>query len=471
MGPAGHVTGGGRVHCRLQRVPHPEQEHLEFPFREKPTGTGFRKEPLLSSLAEMSSEKGSGAPSAGDQGALQDATRLTLQASTEVRVQPFPRSPQLQRKLAKAALPAQGPLSKSMKELRAEKAKAEARIQSLEKRRADLAARSEMMKQQIHGRYEAMRAALKQDEQAAMETQDIDLKRTRAKLDQVLKTWNQHLDQVTKTISSAQKTLKDDSKATSGGEMEGKMENVSLKKSDGANIRLDEERFATLVHTLSNLCRQLRVELQRKTLLLDLLPVTVDAQTCHPQLTVTPEGSGLFCGAARSSTELLPLQFDSVCCALGSTPVSSGQGYWEVDLRCCFSGWAVGVAYGKLERKGQDKGCKLGRNRNSWCVEFRNGRLSAWHNDRHVACQRAGQPQLKRVGVWVHFDMDLLVFYDADTMGVLQSFSKAVMPMFDRAHHQLTEPLYPAVRLVKPDTQARPNHVEFCHSALRLSRF
>lgn len=67
--------------------------------------------------------------------------------------------------------------------------------------------RTEMMKQQVHECFENMRAALKQDEQAILESLEFDLKRTRTRLDQVLKTWKQHQDQVSKSISNTQKTL------------------------------------------------------------------------------------------------------------------------------------------------------------------------------------------------------------------------------------------------------------------------
>lgn len=422
--------------------------------------------PVGQSTLAMSVQRGLGAPSAGAPSTLQDTMSLTPLDSTEDRVQPFPRSPQLQRRLAKAALPTQEQLSKRMDELQAEKVKTEARIQSLKKRRADLATRTEVMKQQIHARFEAMRAVLKQDEQTAMETLDIDLKKTRTMLDQVLKTWNQHLDQVTKTISNVQKVQTDKSTLAPREEMEMKKENVSLKKSDASEkiIRLNEERFEKLVNMLSSVTKQLKVQLQKKTLLLDMLPVVVDPQTCHSHLTVASEGKGLVYGAARTAPEH-PLQFDRVCCALGSVPVSSGQAYWEVDIRCC-SGWAVGAAYGRMQRKGRDKGCKLGRNMNSWCVEFKNKKLSAWHNNRHMPCQGVVQTRLKKVGVWVQFDKGQLVFYDAETMSVLQSFSAAMTPVFDRAHHQFTEPLFPAVRFIKPDAQAWPNHMEFCHNPL-----
>lgn len=131
-------------------------------------------------------------------------------------------------------------------------------------------------------------------------------------------------------------------------------------------------------------------------------------------------------------------------------------------MRCC-SAWAVGVAYGSLQRKGRNKGAKLGRNRNSWCVELRNGHVSAWHNDRHVVCQVPGQAPLRKVGVWANYKKGQLMFYDAETMCVLQRFSAAVTPVFDRAHHQFTEPLYPAVRFLRPpESQTWPNHLEFC---------
>ena len=127
-----------------------------------------------------------------------------------------------------------------------------------------------------------------------------------------------------------------------------------------------------------------------------------------------------------------------------------------------FRSWAVGVAYGCLERKGRDKGAKLGRNRNSWCVEFRDGRLSAWHNDHHMACHAAGRATPPRkVGVWVNYEKGHLAFYDADTMKALQEFSAALNAVFDRAHHQFTEPLYPAVRFLRPpEGQVGTNHMQ-----------
>ncbi|KAM9335462.1 E3 ubiquitin-protein ligase TRIM62 [Symphorus nematophorus] len=412
------------------------------------------------STAAQPAQSGLVAPSVGSHTVLPDGLSFTPLDSKNDSVQPFPRSPKLQRKIALAAQPSQEQLSRRMEELLAERSKTEAHIQSLKKRKADLSSTTEVMKQQVRERFENMRCLLKQDEQAVLDSLELDLRRTRTRLDQVLKNWEQHQDQVTKNISSTRRALN----KTPGAEEDRKVqaENVSAKKPDATEqeIRLNEERFERLLKTLSSISKQLRAQLQRKTLLLDSSPMVIDRQTCHSHIAVSSEGRGMTFSSSARSTPEHPLQFDKVCCALGRSPVTASQRYWEVDVHCCAT-WAVGVAYASLERKGRDKGAKLGRNRNSWCVELRNGRLTAWHNDRHVACQGVGQMPLGKVGVWVNYDKGQLMFYDADNMVVLQRFSAAMTPVFDRAHHQFTEPLYPAIRFLRPpENQMWPNHLE-----------
>ncbi|XP_042368176.1 E3 ubiquitin-protein ligase TRIM62 [Plectropomus leopardus] len=416
------------------------------------------------SAVAQSGQSGLPARSAGSHSVLQDGLSFTPLDSNEDRtVQPFPRSPKLQKKIAKAGQPSQEELSRRLEELQGEKSKTEAHIQSLKKRKADLSSSTEVMKQQVRERFENMRFALNQDEQAVRDSLEMDLRRTRTRLDQVLKTWEQHQDQVIKGISSIQRALSNSPQPEDDGK--GQSDNLSAKKPDASEkeIRLNEERFERLLKTLSSISKQLRAQLQRKTLLLDASPMVIDRQTCHSLITVTSEGRGMYFSGTAPSTPEHPLRFDKVCCALGSSPVTGGQTYWEVDVRCC-SAWAVGATYTSLERKGRNKGAKLGRNRNSWCVELRNNRLSAWHNDCHIACQGVGQTPLGKIGVWVNYDKGQLMFYDADTMVVLQRFSAAVTPVFDRAHHQFTEPLYPAIRFLRPpENQLWPNHLELSH--------
>ncbi|KAM8880942.1 uncharacterized protein ACB058_001240 [Synchiropus picturatus] len=396
------------------------------------------------------------APSPDSHSVFQDGlSYFPLDSNENREIQPFPRSPKLLRKLNRVEKPSQEQLSRRLEELQAEKLKSEAHILSLKKRRTDLLRSTEVMKQQVRERFDAMRAVLQQDEQEILNSLDQDQRRTTAELDQVLKTWNQHLDLVQKTVNNLSNS--------ENREVQG--QNVSFKKPDVSEnqIGLNKERFERLQHTLVSLSKFLKVELQRKSLLLDSSPMVMDRQTCHGQIVVTSDGCGLTFSSVVPITSEHPLRFDKVCCALASSPVVAGQCYWEVDVRCC-SNWAVGAAYGSLERKGNDKGAKLGRNRNSWCMELRNGQLSAWHNDHHVPCQGVGQMPIQKVGVWVNYEKGQLMFYNAENQCVLQKFSAAVTPVFDRAHHHFTEPLYAAIRFLSPqEGQAWPNHLRLCH--------
>ncbi|XP_056883295.1 nuclear factor 7, ovary [Takifugu flavidus] len=404
------------------------------------------------------------APPADSHSVLQERlSQASLGPNRDPAVQPFPRSPSLQRKMTQAAQPSQEQLSRCLEELQHENAKTAAHIQSLKKRRANLSKSTGAMKQRVREHFDSMRRVLKQDEQDLLESLELDLRQTRTKLDQVLQDWVHHQEQLSKHISRTQAVLNSKPEAERDGKT-GRCENMRSKKAEASEqeIQLNEERLERILRFLSSISKQLKAQLRRKTLLTDMWPVQMDRQTCHGQIAVAPDGRGLsFSGSARSGPER-PLQFDKVCCALGASPIAAAQTYWEVDVRCC-AAWAVGVAYASLERKGRNESAKLGRNRNSWCVELRNGRLSAWHNNLYVPCQEARQTRPGRIGVWVNYDKGQLMFYNADTMEVLQSFSAAVTTVFDRAHHQFTEPLYPAVRfLTPPDDQMWPNHLQLC---------
>lgn len=68
---------------------------------------------------------------------------------------------------------------------------------------------TEMMKQRVREYFESMHSILKQDEQAVLDSLELDLRKTRSRLDQVLKDWTQHQEQVSKSLSSTQMMLSD----------------------------------------------------------------------------------------------------------------------------------------------------------------------------------------------------------------------------------------------------------------------
>lgn len=63
------------------------------------------------------------------------------------------------------------------------------------------------MKQRVREYFESMRCILKQDEQAVLDSLELDLRKTRSRLDRVLKDWTQHQEQVAKSLSSTQMML------------------------------------------------------------------------------------------------------------------------------------------------------------------------------------------------------------------------------------------------------------------------
>lgn len=195
--------------------------------------------------------------------------------------------------------------------------------------------------------------------------------------------------------------------------------------------------------------------------------MAIDKQTCHKQIKVSSDGRVLGLSTEDRSIPDDPLRFDQLYCALSCFAIKTGKHYWEVDVHCC-PAWAVGVAYGSIQRRGPDKGAKLGRNRCSWSLEFQDRHLTAWHNDRHLALPvTAARAAPNRVGVFVNYIKGRVVFYDAETMRMLHEFSAVQTAVFDRAHHQFTEPLYPAFRFFTPrDRHTGHNHMEICDLSL-----
>ncbi|XP_076856070.1 E3 ubiquitin-protein ligase TRIM62 [Brachyhypopomus gauderio] len=353
-----------------------------------------------------------------------------------------------------------------LEELEKESRRTEAHMASLKKRQANLTMSVDDMKHQVHERFEGLRLVLQMNEQAVLDRLDQDHRESSGRLTRVVHDWIQHQKLVRKHIGTVKKLQE------SGAESQQHVftEKLSCHKkldADGEAIRLNEERFQKLLKALGKLSKELEAQLQRKSLLLDSTQVVIDIITSHRQIKITSMGRGMHMSPGDCSAPYHPLQFDQVYCALGSAAITAGQHYWEVDVHCC-PAWAVGVAYGSMHRKGQDKSTKLGRNRQSWCLEFQDSHLSAWHNDRHMALStRIGQGVPDKVGVSVNYQKGSVAFYDAETMRVLQEFSPASSAVFERAHHQFTEPLFPAFRFFKPkEPRSIPDHMHICQPSL-----
>ncbi|KAM9857125.1 E3 ubiquitin/ISG15 ligase TRIM25 isoform 2-T2 [Aulostomus maculatus] len=157
--------------------------------------------------------------------------------------------------------------------------------------------------------------------------------------------------------------------------------------------------------------------------------LTFDPKTAHRRI-ILSEGFT----QASVSDDLVqypecPERFAVCSQVLTSKGFSTGRHYWEVRLsNSNFIG--VGFAYRSMDRKGPTS--RLGRNPKSWCVEWFNVKLSAWHNSRETVLVN---PCPKRVGVLLDCEGGTVTFYNVADRAYpfhtfVYSFTEAVYPAF-----------------------------------------
>ncbi|XP_077020981.1 E3 ubiquitin/ISG15 ligase TRIM25 isoform X2 [Tamandua tetradactyla] len=114
---------------------------------------------------------------------------------------------------------------------------------------------------------------------------------------------------------------------------------------------------------------------------------------------------------------------------LGLHCYKRGVHYWEVQLqKNNFCG--VGICYGSMDRQGLES--RLGRNRASWCVEWFNTKISAWHNNVEKVLPST---KATRVGVLLNCDHGFVIFFAVGDKTHLMykykvDFTEALYPAF-----------------------------------------
>uniref|UniRef100_A0A8C4X4C2 Zinc-binding protein A33-like n=1 Tax=Erpetoichthys calabaricus TaxID=27687 RepID=A0A8C4X4C2_ERPCA len=328
-----------------------------------------------------------------------------------------------------------------------------------ETRGKQLEINADLKKQQVSEQYDVIRKALESDERATLESIEQEKRVTGSKLNKSIKEWSQYLTQAQTSLKKAEKDMEENRAGHISQDIS--IEHSCHKKIDDQDIFMNELRFQKLLKLLQNMNSDLKAQLQRKSYLLDASSITFDENTSHKNLMVSKDLTSVYLTNEAHTREENPQQFDKVCCVLGTTSVFSGRHYWEFDVKCCLQ-WSLGIAYGSIERKGTQKSVKLGKNKQSWCLELRNNQLSAWHNDRYIICVKR-QPLLNKVGIFVDFEMAQLIFFNATTMKVIQEFSPATASVFDTVHHSFTQPIYPALRFFPLNSSTlKVDHIDIC---------
>ncbi|XP_056228422.1 E3 ubiquitin/ISG15 ligase TRIM25 isoform X7 [Seriola aureovittata] len=157
--------------------------------------------------------------------------------------------------------------------------------------------------------------------------------------------------------------------------------------------------------------------------------LTLDPRTAHKRIILSEDFTKASVSDEHANYPNCPERFAVCSQVLTSKGFSRGRHYWEVRMSSNnFIG--IGLAYGSIDRKGPTS--RLGRNAQSWCVEWFNVKLSAWHNSSETVLQN---PSPKRVGVLLDCEGGMATFYNvADRAYPLHSFvfpfAEAVYPAF-----------------------------------------
>uniref|UniRef100_A0A3P8WFR8 Tripartite motif containing 25 n=1 Tax=Cynoglossus semilaevis TaxID=244447 RepID=A0A3P8WFR8_CYNSE len=162
----------------------------------------------------------------------------------------------------------------------------------------------------------------------------------------------------------------------------------------------------TMSHQRLKSSKQLQVA-HRKS---DGTVLTFDPKTVHKRITLTEQFTKATVSEEMANYPNYIQRFTVCSQVLASKAFSKGRHYWEIRLSCNnFIG--LGLALGSIDRKGPNS--RLGRNAQSWCVEWFNVKLSAWHNSMEVVLQN---PSPKRVGVLLDCDAGKATFYKVAEM-------------------------------------------------------
>lgn len=170
--------------------------------------------------------------------------------------------------------------------------------------------------------------------------------------------------------------------------------------------------------------------------------LALDMDTAHPGLQICDFDTKVEEGQMRSLEPDLPQRFTRFLGVLATAQFSSGQHYWEVDVRDK-GVWYLGVTTEYSNRKGY---VNLSPSAGYWslCLQDR-----LYANEEDARLSLADYWNSPRVGVFLDYDRGRVSFYDAVTMKHVFTFEA----YFD-------EPVFPFFSPGKNDPGSR---LQVCH--------
>ncbi|KAL6491201.1 hypothetical protein MHYP_G00015460 [Metynnis hypsauchen] len=184
------------------------------------------------------------------------------------------------------------------------------------------------------------------------------------------------------------------------------------------------------VETLRRALTQLQKELSKEMGKLDeMVDVTLDPDSAHPQLFLSDDRKQVRLGDKRQKLPDTPERFDPFGSVLGKEGFSSGRFYYEVQVRKK-TDWALGVTTESSNRKGV---ITASPEDGYWIVVLKNETEYKALESLHVPLSLEQAPQ--KVGVFVDYEEGLVSFYDVEASSHIysftgQSFTEKIYPYF-----------------------------------------
>ncbi|XP_075896720.1 E3 ubiquitin/ISG15 ligase TRIM25-like [Nelusetta ayraudi] len=145
--------------------------------------------------------------------------------------------------------------------------------------------------------------------------------------------------------------------------------------------------------------------------------LTFDLRTAHQRIAISQGFTKATVATQHGNYPDNPKRFTFCSQVLASVAFSRGRHYWEVQ-RYKSNIMAIGLSYSSLDCKGPLS--RLGRNAQSWSVEWLHGHLSAWYDNRETPL---GNADPKRVGVLLDCEEGTTTFFNvADKAYPFHSF-------------------------------------------------
>ncbi|XP_058025415.1 E3 ubiquitin/ISG15 ligase TRIM25 isoform X2 [Ahaetulla prasina] len=156
---------------------------------------------------------------------------------------------------------------------------------------------------------------------------------------------------------------------------------------------------------------------------------TLDRHSAHKNIVILEKCTKMSVTETVQDYKQHPQRFLSFSQVVSFQCFKKGIHYWEADLENN-SFCAVGICYGSIPRKGPKS--RLGRNNSSWCIEWVNNKVSAWHNDKDTSLPSS---KATKIGVLLNYDGGFVIFF-----GVTE---KKIFPLY-KFKIEFTEAVYAA---------------------------